>query len=393
LTALSPEQVPVAEQLFRGGLPAVRTALNEQNAKAKADGSPEVPEATVMKIAEDLVGQVRIADWLDRAEAAAADADEIALRDLRAVVGSADDVARDESTRELAASLRSTLERRTVAEQEEWLNEVRGSLSAGRVVRALRLSARPPQPNESLPDEVSTALATAAGAALAADAPADRWATVLDAVAYSPVRRSITPAGAPAEPGDELMAAVTKHVGRVPSIGPLFGITPPAPGPRPRPAPRRASEVQAAAGLVPPPGRVPPPPMPSVPPPPAPATARPEATREATPEERGETTDVPVATAAEAEAGSVAPGGERTDAVASAATAPEPTTADTSIGERDSAPADTTDADADAATPDAVTTEPEPGETDGEVVVEPGSDDGVDDSVVVEELGQAVDEA
>ena len=105
IAALSPEQQPIAEQLFRGGMPSVRQALEEQNAKAAAEGLPEMPSATVISIAEDLLPRVRVADWLDRAEAAIGDADEIALRDLRAVVASADDVARDESTRELVLTV------------------------------------------------------------------------------------------------------------------------------------------------------------------------------------------------------------------------------------------------------------------------------------------------
>src|SRR5437899_114957 len=40
VAALAPEQQAVAEQLFRGGMPSVRTALEEQNAKAAADGLP-----------------------------------------------------------------------------------------------------------------------------------------------------------------------------------------------------------------------------------------------------------------------------------------------------------------------------------------------------------------
>ncbi|MCU1374963.1 MAG: hypothetical protein JWO68_2249, partial [Actinomycetia bacterium] len=206
VTGLSPEQQPIADQLFRGGMPSVRQALEEQNAKAKVENLPEIPSATVLAIAEDLLGRVRVADWLDRAEAAVADAEEIALRDLRAVVTSAEDVSRDESTRALATQLREVLERRTTAEQDEWLRDLTSSLDGGRVVRALRLSSRPPQPGETLPAELTTKLAEAASGAMTAEIAPDRWATLLDAVAYSPIRREVEPAGAPAEPGDELLA-------------------------------------------------------------------------------------------------------------------------------------------------------------------------------------------
>ncbi len=228
LAELPPEQHPIAVQVLRGGIPAVRTALEEQNAKARKEGLPEAPNNAVLAIAERLLPRLRVAEWLDRAEAALADAEDLALRDLRSVVVSADDVARDPSTREAAARLREILERRTAAEHQEWLTDLSGSLESGRVVRALRLSSRPPQPGDHLPPEVTTRLAEAAGAAMTADAGPERWATVLDAVAYSAVRRNVTPAGAPPEPGEELLALVRKHAGRVPGIAQLFGIEPPA---------------------------------------------------------------------------------------------------------------------------------------------------------------------
>jgi hypothetical protein len=270
--ALSPEQQPIAEQLFRGGMPQVRTALTEANAAAEAEGRPTLPSDTVLALAEDLLPRTRLAEWLDRAEAAKADVEEIALRDLRAVVTAADDVAREEATRELAAELRSVLERRTASEQSEWLSDVTSSIEGGRVVRALRLSSRPPQPSETLPPEMLAALADAAGAAMTNEIASDRWATLLDAVAYSPIRRTVVPAGAPAEPSDELLAMAKKHAGRVPSAAKLFGIEPPptpagrrAPKPRPKPVPTKVSHPPLPPG---PAGerRIPPPPRPSAPP-------------------------------------------------------------------------------------------------------------------------------
>lgn len=281
LASLPPEQQAVAEQLLRGGLPAVRLALDEQNTAAKADGKLEVPVEPVLALAEQLLPSVRVADWLDRAEAAAADAEELSLRDLRSVVVSADDVARDESTRELAGRLRAVLDRRTITEHEEWLRELRGALDGGRVVRALRVSARAPSPGDTLPGDVATRLAEVAGKAMTDAAAPDRWATVLDAVAYSPVRRSVTPLGVPAEPDEALLKVVRAHASRTPAIAALFGVeaTPSRPGRagraagpgRPAPPPR-----SPAPPRPPGPRRIPPPPRPPVleraeePPPPLP---------------------------------------------------------------------------------------------------------------------------
>ncbi len=279
LASLSPEQQPIAEQLLRGGMPAVRIAVEEQNAKAKAEDGLEVPVDTVLGIAEQLVTRARVADWLDRAEAARATGEELALRDLRSVVSTADDVARDESTRELAAELKSMLEQRTESEQRGWLSDIEASLAGGRVVRALRLSSRPPEPGNTFPAELTVRLTEAANGALSADIASDRWATVLDAVAYSPIRRSVAPAGVPPEPTEELLVAVRKHAGRTPAIAVLFGIEPPADtakGPkRPTKAAGRNPNLSRAGGprgaTVPVPGRPGGPPVPPakrIPPPP-----------------------------------------------------------------------------------------------------------------------------
>ncbi len=290
MAELPREQQAIAEQMLRGGLPAVRTALEEQNTAARREGKPEAPSAAVLAIAEALLPRVRLADWLDRADAALVDAEDIALADLRSVVVSADDVTREEQTREPATRLRQVLERRTAEEQAAWRDDFARSLDSGRVVRALRLSSRSPVPGERLADEAAARLAEAAGKAMTADVAPDRWATLLDAVAYSSVRRAVVPEGVPSEPGEELLAQVRKHAGRVPAIAERFGVEAPAEKPVRRGASpggrrRRVPAPPSAAVLSPPPlrpRRIPPPP--TVTPPPAtaspseaPVTAPPEA--------------------------------------------------------------------------------------------------------------------
>lgn len=270
LGSLPADRRLIAEQLFNGGVPAVRSALDEQNAKARAEGAPEVPTANIILVAEDLMPATRIAEWLDKADAALADVEELALGDLRAVVSSAGDVAREERTKELAQTLREALDRRTNAEQEQWVSDVKLSLQHGRVVRALRLASRAPEPTQVLPDDVLTSLVTAASAAMTAEILPDRFATLLDAVAYSPVRRDVTPTGVPAEPGDELLAAVKKHAGRAPTIAKLFGVEPPPPKEKPgrktrppRPVASPADKPKPAGPPVDVGGRkIPPPPRP-----------------------------------------------------------------------------------------------------------------------------------
>ncbi|HEV7887502.1 MAG TPA: hypothetical protein VGO92_08080 [Acidimicrobiales bacterium] len=239
LDSLPPEHRPIAEQVLRGGIPAVRQAVDQQNAGRKDQGEPEVKADPFIAIAEALLPRLKAADWRDRAEAAVKDVDEIALRDLRSVVTGADAVARDDESRELARQLREALERRVGKQREEWVTEITTNLDEGRVVRALRLSGRPPDPGGRFPAELALRLTESAGAALSPEISPDRWVTVLDAVASSPVRRTVKPAGLPAEPGEALLQAAKQASGRVPALAAMLGIDmPPPPGP-PRGAPPR----------------------------------------------------------------------------------------------------------------------------------------------------------
>jgi hypothetical protein len=245
MASLSPEQQPIAEQVLRGGIPAVRTAIHLEREKATAEGRPAPNADSLLAIAEELLPRLKAAEWRDRAEAAAKIADNLALRDLRSVVAGGD-LARDDETRQLAASLREKLESRLTSMREEWVQEITTQLQEGRVVRALRVAARAPEATTRLSAEQAQALGAAAGAAMSPDTPPDRWIALLEAVAASPVRRSVTPVGLPTEPGAALLNAARQQVGRIPALSALLGISmPPPPGPtrppgaRPGPPPRR----------------------------------------------------------------------------------------------------------------------------------------------------------
>ena len=196
----------MAEQVLRGGIPAVRTALHLEREKAMAEGRPVPNTDQLVAMAESLLPRLKAAEWRDRAEAADKDVDEISLRDLRSVVAGAD-MARDEETRALAARLREALDRRVEAQRSEWSEEIARHLDDHKVVRALRLAARPPEPAARLDAALADRLRDAAGRALAPDAPAERWLALLEAVAASPVRRSVQPAGLPTDATPEACAA------------------------------------------------------------------------------------------------------------------------------------------------------------------------------------------
>ena len=226
LAGLADAERPIAEELVRGGVPAVRTALERQNETAKAEGRPVIDPGPLLTLAERLWPRVRDAEWRDRAEAALRDVEDLDLRDLRSVVVASESSARDDETRALAEQLRTALTRRVDAEQEAWLGELGELVRGGRVVAALRRSARPPKAGSPIPEELATALAAATTASFTPEITTQRWVTLLDALAHSPVRTRVTPAAVPEQPDDELVAAVRKVADRLPEIAALFGVTP-----------------------------------------------------------------------------------------------------------------------------------------------------------------------
>jgi hypothetical protein len=275
VSSLPEEQRAVAELALQG-MAAVRQRIREDNARSKAAGKPEMPEATVLKMAEDLLPQLRVADWRDRAEAAQRQLAHLDLRDLRSVVAASEDplVARDESTRALAAELKASLAVKQDEELNLWLVDVEAAVDVGRVVRALRLSAMPPKAGVPFPTPLGGKLGSATNAALTADDPSDRWVAVLEAAAFSPVRTLVTPTAGPPQPSPELVATVTRLGPLLPQVASLFGIEVPDKAPTPKPlrqAPRRKEPARKPPGAVAKPAKQaaqPPPPPAEIPVPP-----------------------------------------------------------------------------------------------------------------------------
>ncbi len=237
IAALPEDQQPLALILVRDGEPGVRSAIEAQNAAAEAVGEPGIPADLLLKLAERIHPSLRTADWRDRAESALAGVDDIDLRDIRSVVVAAETAARGLEDRELADRLREALTARVDREHKAWIGEVTSALGEDRVVRALRLSSRPPKAGAPLPSPILDRLATAAEASLTSETGQDRWATVLDAVALSPVHQRVTPAGFPTEPTEQLLDVVRRVSMSVPSIAASFGVepTPPRRGRRGQP--------------------------------------------------------------------------------------------------------------------------------------------------------------
>ena len=236
LAELPEEQRPVAEVALQG-MQAVRTRLAEENKRLEADGKPAMPEASVLKMAEELLPRLRVADWLDRAEAAQRQMEHLDLRDLRSVVAAANDpvVARDESTRELSEQLKADLVKKQEQELKLWEQDIDAALSVGRSIRALRLSSQPPKAGVMFPPELARRLGEAATASLSPDDFADRWIAVMEAAAFSPVRTLVTPSEPPRQISDDLKKTAVRLGPLLPQLASLLGVEVPAGQPQPKP--------------------------------------------------------------------------------------------------------------------------------------------------------------
>ena len=239
LAGLRPEQIPVAEQVLRGGLQAVRQAIEAQNTSNKAAGKPPVASDALLGMADELLPVVRLADWKDRASVAQTAGKEYRLRELRAVVAASRTVNLDEEGRTMAKALQESLDQRTTALREEWLARMTNALNDGRVQQAVEASIRPPEPGTRCPAELAVRLAAAAGEAMTADLAPEEWMRLLDAVVASPVRRTVKPVGIP---DDEVAKQAARNAaGAVPALAKLLGLRIPPPPPRRVNAERRFS--------------------------------------------------------------------------------------------------------------------------------------------------------
>jgi hypothetical protein len=262
LDTLPVEQRGVAERALTGGIKAVRDAVKEQNDQLKKEGKPLVPADGLISMAQELLPKLRVAEWLDKAEAAKADIELLDLRDLRQVVVGADDpmVVRDESTRTLATELKAALKTRQEIEQTRWLEDIKAAIAAPRVIRALKISSEPPKAGQPFPVELGAQLAAAASASLSSETAPDRFSALLEAIAFSPVRGQVKLAAAPSAPNEAMLATVKRVAPLVPQIASVFGITvaPGANSPRPlrptrpvrpkgKPAPTKAPEAPSTS--------------------------------------------------------------------------------------------------------------------------------------------------
>ena len=220
-----------SRQLSQKGIAGIRSVIEKQNEVAQSAGEPPIPPELLLKLAEQLQPQLRTAEWRDKADAALEGINKIDLRDLRSVVVASDAAAKDSETRDLANQLKDGLADRIESEHTKWVSSVEAALQEDRIVRALRLSSHPPKAGAPLSEELLSSLTQGANGNLTEDTYEDRWVTVLDAVALSPVRERVTPQSLPKEPSQKLIEVITELSMKIPSIAALFGISP-VPPPR-----------------------------------------------------------------------------------------------------------------------------------------------------------------
>lgn len=261
LAELPEAQRAIAEKVLNGGVPAVRAAIEEQNKKAVAEGREKVPAEGLLQIAENLLPRLRVAEWRDRALSAETIIEDVDVRDLRSIVVTADQlVAIDEPTRALVAKMKQALVVRQETEIRHWLEDIEAATKVGRVVRALRLSSQPPKAGVPFPAGLATQLVDATVLGLTVDAPAERWITLLEAAAFSPVHAKVLPPAIPAVVSEDLLKTIVRLGPLMPQLAALFGVAvdPKARAPRPLQQPRpdkngkkRAADVNKASDSKP----------------------------------------------------------------------------------------------------------------------------------------------
>ena len=233
LATLSPEQLPVAEQLLRGGMPSVRAAVAEQNKNATAQGRPTIDPATIDRIAEDLLPKTTLAMWKDRASGALSAGKELRLRDLRAVVTSAKTTTLDEEARAQLKELQALLSARLEVLRTQWTEKLDAAMASGNLAEALRLVARPPDMSTRISSEVASALVAGVSAALTAEQDVAVWSELVTLTVETSIRRNVKPLGIPAD--ESAKALAVKNAGAIPELAKLLGMKVPPPPPPTRP--------------------------------------------------------------------------------------------------------------------------------------------------------------
>ena len=226
LASLPPEQAVVAERLLEGGMQAVKDALAKQNSEAKQRNSeakqPASSHKPLLELAESLLGEYRSALWHDQIDAVLRDFNKLSLGDIRVVVAASEITTRSAEASAKADEAKQKLSQRVDVEHTQWLADLATHLNEGRLERALKLSGSPPKTGVPLPEDLAKWMVDATADVLTPETPGEGWDSVLQALAFSPVRRLVRPTDPPSQSTPQLAKTVNKLGRRFPHIADLF---------------------------------------------------------------------------------------------------------------------------------------------------------------------------
>ncbi len=229
LAQLRPEQLPIAEELLRGGMPAVRERIEKQNEDARRNSKPLIASEPLITMAEELLPSITLANWKDRASAARSLGSDIPLYELRSIVVATNSIDLDEEASELAGVLKTMLHERIEALRTRWEEQITRKIDKGDIIDAIKLSSTPPDRSFKIPGDLAVRLAEIAGNALSPEREEEEWMEIIEAVLQSPVRRNVKPLGLPANATNELRARLYRAAGLIPGVSSLIGLSMPPP--------------------------------------------------------------------------------------------------------------------------------------------------------------------
>jgi hypothetical protein len=248
LDALKPEERVLAEVALKGGVGALRVAVKEQNARLTKEGKPTINAGPLIDQMLELLPRLRVAEWRDTVDAVEKIIDTVDLRDLRSIVARSNDATlmKDASLNGKREELRVALKRREDEALAHWHEDLQAAVEVGRIVAALNMSGKPPKAGTPPSAEIKLRLVALTVEQLTPDATSERWAVVLEALAFAPIHNDAVPKALPQRVTPELIKTVTRLAPLIPKIAALFGVTvdPKARTPRPLPPVRRDKDAK-----------------------------------------------------------------------------------------------------------------------------------------------------
>lgn len=227
LESLDPAHQIIARKLLRGGISALKRAIEEQNKKARESNQPELMEEPILKIADELLPRVRKALWLDKCDNLLQREDKAGLKDLRALITSAQ--IEDEKDRELLVRLRSLLADVQKKTQSKFSEELAKEIEQGNLREALELLSSPPDASLVIEKKYTDKLIALCNTKIEELRNKDEFLDLLRLILKSPIRRQIELTKLPQGFTREDLRFLASVSSQIPSLVGLLGIKLPPP--------------------------------------------------------------------------------------------------------------------------------------------------------------------